>query len=716
MSRPDETFFHPQWFRVASLKPRIRANARIHRHVYQGTTWHVLEDATTGRFHRFPPSINHLIGLLDGSRTVEEAWIAAAETLGDELPNQSEMVRLLAHLNNLGLLLGGDPVQTSEIEQRRRTLERAHWLQYLKSPLSVRIPLFDPDRLLHSLAAALAPLLSPLGAVLWCGLILTGIMLAILNWQPLTSNILDRVLSRDNVLLMALVFPFVKIIHEFGHGLAVKRFGGECHEMGILLLALFPVPYVDASTASGFTHKPQRVLVGSAGVLIELALAAVAMIVWVWSGPGLVHAIAYNVIVIASISTLIVNGNPLLRFDGYYVLMDILEIPNFGTRSNQYYGYLIQRYLFGNANAQSPAQNGYERFWFALYGPASFVYRWIVVVSLILIVGAKFLVVGVMLAAWAVVTSIVLPLSKMLKMLFAGPELAACRGRAIAVSLAAVLALALAVGVVQVPRRAMAEGVVWVPESHWVRAGAEGVVEKLAVKVNQPVSSGEVLLVLENEQLRANVAKAAARAEEARLRRDAMRDRRSDFMAAQEELAQAEEELRIEREKLAGLFVNTPYSGRFVLETNDVQGRFFPKGALIGYITDPAVVTVRAVVPQQKAGEIRDATTQIEIRTADRFDRVLETKLLREVPAATDRLPSAVLATFGGGHVAVKPEDRKALQAFERYFQVDLALPPTNDPIRIGTRVHVRFTLKDEPLALRWYREIRTYLREHFRV
>jgi putative peptide zinc metalloprotease protein len=143
---------------------------------------------------------------------------------------------------------------------------------------------------------------------------------------------------------------------------------------------------------------------------------------------------------------------------------------------------------------------------------------------------------------------------------------------------------------------------------------------------------------------------------------------------------------------------------------------FFPKGALIGYITDPAVVTVRAVVPQQKAGEIRDATTQIEIRTADRFDRVLETKLLREVPAATDRLPSAVLATFGGGHVAVKPEDRKALQAFERYFQVDLALPPTNDPIRIGTRVHVRFTLKDEPLALRWYREIRTYLREHFRV
>ncbi len=153
----------------------------------------------------------------------------------------------------------------------------------------------------------------------------------------------------ENLLLMWLVFPVLKLCHEFGHAFAVKARGGEVHEMGVMLLVLTPVPYVDASSAWAFRSKWQRFAVGGAGMMVELFIASIALFLWLAVEPGMFRALLYNIMLIAGISTVLFNANPLLRFDGYYMLMDWLEIPNLRTRSTQYIIYLCEKYLFGGA-------------------------------------------------------------------------------------------------------------------------------------------------------------------------------------------------------------------------------------------------------------------------------------------------------------------------------------------------------------------------------
>ena len=144
--------------------------------------------------------------------------------------------------------------------------------------------------------------------------------------------------------------------------------------MGVMLLVFTPVPYVDATASTAFSDKYRRMVVAGAGIMVELLLAAVAM--WAWAGlaPGLARDAAFDVMLIGAGSTLLFNGNPLLRFDGYHVLADAVEIPNLGIRSNRYLLYLGQRWLLGLRDVRSPVTTPGERPWLIVYGIASAIY------------------------------------------------------------------------------------------------------------------------------------------------------------------------------------------------------------------------------------------------------------------------------------------------------------------------------------------------------
>src|SRR5262249_45942838 len=161
--------------------------------------------------------------------------------------------------------------------------------------------------------------------------------------------------------ILGLCFPVIKFLHELGHGYATKAGGGEVHEMGVLLLVFMPVPYVDASAATGFRGKWRRGLVGAAGLLTGTFIASGFLVVWVLSEPGLLRAIAFNVMLIAGVSTLVFNGNPLLRFDGYYIFSDWIEVPNLAVRGNQYWRYLTERYVFRMSHVEPPPSTAGER-------------------------------------------------------------------------------------------------------------------------------------------------------------------------------------------------------------------------------------------------------------------------------------------------------------------------------------------------------------------
>ncbi len=713
-----ESLFSQSWYRVAGLKPRIRSHARIHRHDYRDVVWYVLEDSSSGRCHRFSAAAHYLIGLMDGERTVQEIWDAAAARLGDDAPTQDETIRLLGQMHAADVLLCDLPPDSREIFQRREQQGRRQLTQRLAQPLAVRIPLFDPDRFLARWLFLVRPLFGWLGLLIWAAVVLTGAALAASHWSELTNNLFDRVLTAESLLMLWLAYPVVKALHELGHGFAAKRWGGEVHEIGIMLLVLMPVPYVEASSASAFREKHKRIVVGAIGIMVELFLAALAVMLWLNVEPGPVRALAFNVMLIGGVSTLFFNGNPLLRFDGYYVLSDLIEIPNLATRSKRYLGDLFQRYVFGlrDTEAQNLARG--ERAWLVFYGVASFLYRMFIMFVIILFIAGKFFVIGILLALWAVATQLVWPLIKNIGFVLSSPRLNKKRARAVLSTGSTVVALGVFLGLVPMPSWTHTVGVVWVPEQSRVRAQVDGQVIRLLAEPDSQVGPGEALIEMDDPFLRQEVRLLEARKRElqARLTQAQMQDR-SQAQVVREETKVVDADLARARERLDALIVRSQVGGHLVIPgAADLPGRFVRRGELLAYVTAAASADVRAVVSQNQIGLVRNRTQGVELRLADWQAQAQPSRIIRQVPAATDRLPARALGTAGGGPVAADPRDSRGLQALEPVFVVDLELPDAQALAYLGQRVAVRFDHGAEPLAVQWYRSLRQLFLSHFRI
>jgi putative peptide zinc metalloprotease protein len=471
-----EVLFSSAWYRVAALRPRLRRHAQIHRHHYRGQLWYILQDHASQRVHRFSPAAYSVIGLMDGKRTVEALWEVASARLGDDAPTQDELIQLLTHLHAADMLQCDVPPDTTELLLRYERQRRQTWQNRLLSPFYVRLPLFDPELFLQRLLPWIRPCFSGLGLLLWLLVVGTAMLLAAMHWHDLTEDIVDRVLVPHNLLLLWLVFPVLKTLHEFGHAFATKSYGGEVHEMGVMLLVFTPCPYVDASAASAFRSKWHRMMVGAAGMIVELFLASLALFVWLNVEPGVVRAMTYNVMFIAGISTVLFNGNPLLRYDGYYIFADYLEIPNLRVRARAYLRYLWERYAFGHLEAESEIATPSERRWFVCYGIAALIYRLVVFVAVSMFIANRFFFIGAVLAIGGLVAGGATPLVRLLTYLSTSPRLRGIRLRS---GLVVGCVTALVVGAVcfaPVPLRSRAEGVIWVPEGARVRATANGFV------------------------------------------------------------------------------------------------------------------------------------------------------------------------------------------------------------------------------------------------
>ncbi len=715
------SLFSPSWYRVAPLKPRLRGHTQVHRQTFRDQVWYVVQDHVTGRFHRLSPAAHYVLTLMNGRRTVQEIWDLAAERFGDDLPTQDEVIQLLARLHRADGLACDVPPDVVELTERADDIRQKTMWQSVKNPMALRVPLFDPDRFLLATLPMVRPLFGWFGAILWIGIVLTGAVLAALHWPLLTENVVDRVLTVENIALLLLAYPLIKAFHELGHAYATRLWGGEVHDIGIMFLVFMPVPYVDATAASALPGKWQRALVGAAGILVEVFIAAVAMIAWVHLEPGLARAFAFNVMLIAGVSTILFNGNPLLKFDGYYVLADLVEIPNLAARANQYLLYLVQRYLFGVTEADSPVTAPGERLWFVLYGLLSLAYRLFIVAVIVLFVAGQFFFIGVLLAVWAVILMVIMPAGKGLWFLLTGPRLHGRRARAAGVVGAVTGALLAALFLVPLPYATLAEGVVWVPEQSRVRAGAEGFIDQVLARPETTVAAGDPLFALADPFLGMRVDVLAAAVAELKLRHAAayVTDRVEAELIG-ERLDQATAEFERARQRARELVVGSPGAGVFLVPgERDLPGRFVEKGATLGYVVGDRDPIVRVVVPQAEIDLVRQSAQAVSVRFASAPGSVLPASLEREVPAATDRLPSLALSTVGGGAVPLAPgslRDDAADTALESLFLLDFRLPADAPMAGIGERVHVRFDHGDAALAPRLYRRLRLLFLSHFDV
>jgi len=697
------------WYRIAGYRPRLRRHARIHRQHYRGRLTYILQDRTSGRHHLCSPPAYYMMSLMDGTRTVQEIWDMACAAFPGEPLDKSEVMRLLAMLYGSDVLHGDVPSDIEEITERStRQKQRKRLLRFL-NPMAVRFPLLDPDDFLTAVSPWLRFLFTPWAALVYLAVVGYALVLAGAHWSELTKDFVDRVLVAENLLIMLCVYPVVKAVHELGHGFAVKHWGGEVHEIGILFLVFMPVPYVDASAATAYPVKWQRALVGAAGILVELFLAALALFIWLSVEDGLVKACAYNIMLIGGVSTLFFNGNPLLRYDGYYVLQDILEIPNLAPRSYRHIASLVKRYLLGLDGVQSPATSRGEARWMLFYGIASFLYRLTVITAIILFVASRFFMIGVLLAVWSVSLMVVLPILRQLHFLLRGTALRGRRTRALAATAGMLAMVMLLLLVVPLPYNTVAEGVVWVPGDDAVHAGSQGIVDQIYVRGGKRIEKGDVLLQLSDPFLDKEVAVHRARVKELELRHleQDIRDR-VGARIVEEQLRQARADLELAREYQRNLRVTAGNSGTLALPgASDLPGKFVQRGDILGYVADFNKPVVRVVVDQDSIEEVRKNTRAVEMRLATRLSEAIPARILSEVPSLTNKLPSRALSTVGGGRFVLDPTDPGQRRVLDSVYNLEVA-PVGSWPVsKLGMRVYVKFSHGWEPIAWRLYRAAR---------
>jgi putative peptide zinc metalloprotease protein len=700
--------FSPYWYRVENLKPRLAAHARIQRHHYRGERWHVIEDPASGRYHRFGPNVYYVIALMDGERTVSEIWNAALTRLGDDAPAQNELIVLLSQLHTADLLKCDVTPDTAEVFDRFTKARTQKWLGKIINPAFARIPLWDPDAWLGRWVHLAEWIFTPWTCVAWFALMVIAGLQVGTHWNELTAPSLSAILEPQNLLILLISYPLVKLLHELGHAVATRVFGGEVHEVGIMFLVFVPMPYVDASASSAFGSKWRRIAVASAGVMVELFVSALALFVWLEISPGFPRTVLWNVMLIGGVSTLFFNGNPLLRFDGYYVVADLLEIPNLSGRSGQYLRYLLEHYVMGLPERRRIPLAPGERGWLIGYGVLSWVYRLSVTLGIALYLASQFFFVGVLLAVWGIVLQLVVPAVRGLAALKNDPRVEAAKLRVGGTLAGLGVAVVLAIFVVPFPAWSTFEGVVWIPERSQVRAGTDGFITRVVAKPDSAIRTGEILIETVDPELDARVrileaSLAEARAEYARERQQSVATARIQ----REEVERIRGDLATARRERARGLVRAGEAGRFVLVERDLEARFVRRGDLLGYVAQLANPIVRMIVAQDEIVGVRGRLESVEVRLAEDPGRVLEARLDQVVPTASRHLPSTALGAGGGGAVAVDARDPDGLTASEPFFMVDLALPPDAPITGFGGRVHVRFDYPSEPLSARASRSLR---------
>jgi putative peptide zinc metalloprotease protein len=499
-----EPLLAQDWYRVAHMRPRLRPGVRVSPQRVRGDNWYLLTDPVSGRHHRFNDIAYRLIAACDGERTLDEVWAARAAADGELAPTQGESVRVFAQAFGANLFVGDVAPDAAAIVKAQLRGQRQR-TRAAVNPLAFKVPLWDPDAFLAAHIGRLRWLFTPAFGRIVLAIIALGAVLLAINATAYASFAQGRLGSGQMLLVMWLAYPLVKGLHEMAHAFAVKAFGGEVHEIGITLLMLTPVPYVDASASMGFANKHQRIAVAGAGIAVELVLATLALCLWLALEPGLLKDIMFAVVLIGGLSTLAVNGNPLLRFDGYHMLCDAFELPNLARRSQQLWRHLAKRGLLRVTAARFDGHARGALPWLLAYTPLSWLYRVLLMALLALWLAEMHSLLGLAAVALALWLLLLQPVLAALRYVAAAPELHGQRARAALVALLGVTALGTLVFAAELPHRTHAPGVVWLQDEAMVRLGTDGFVERFHVLDGDTVAAGQPLLELSNDALQADL-------------------------------------------------------------------------------------------------------------------------------------------------------------------------------------------------------------------
>jgi putative peptide zinc metalloprotease protein len=713
--------------------PRSRIDVEWTEQVYYGKGCYVLKDPASLRYYRLRPPEHTIYKMLDGKATMDSVLAELKARFPDEEYDRQAVMSFVIMLRGANLLHIPGETDTDYLLKRKKILTRNIFKRITQEYLFFKIPVFDPDKLLNGLMQMVGGVIFSRFMMIFSWIMLGGAVLLVLNNIDKIGQA-QPILSWDNMILLVPSLLFIKLIHEFGHGLSAKYFGSEVHEMGILVLVFAPFFYCDVSDAWMIPEKRKRMWITAAGIVVEIFLAGVATYIWAFTMPKtVINQFALNIMLAASLNTLLFNGNPLLRFDGYYYLMDWVEIPNLKQKGTGYLWYLLQRYVLGVENPQQPIDVAGREFLVVFYAIASFIYRCFIMVAIITLVW-QFLdpygwgIIGVFMAVAAIYSALIKPLIKFAKFVFT-------QRHRIQIRLATACILVLFVGGASyfllgfpIEQTVDAQCVIRPKKIHVLYVSQPGFVRKETnptfVVDGQKVAEGEVLLELSDPELEAQAQLNDLRWEELQKRKaeavsrnhaGAERKAKYDLIGLQAQRDQTNQ--RVEK-----LTLRSPISGCIQLRTNErldnLDGRFMAVQTPLLAVYEPDEFEAIAVVNHRDIGLIQARAAQIaEVKLWSMDNEVFESEVaIDESPENVRRMSSAVFSTVYGGDISTMPSatPKEALEPAESVYEINIPLQDSR--LRDGMVGQAKIIIGDETLwglFTRWFLQT---IRQEFRI
>ena len=694
-----------------------------------------VKDPVTLNYYELREEEFFVLGQLERPMSVGELCTAFAERFRPQTLAHEELQQFIGQLSQQGLLIAEQPGYGNVLSDRIANADTRRRWQGLTNLLAIRFRGFDPDRLLGSILTRCEWLFSPWTLIIFGLVTATAIGLVILEFDTLVSRLPDAKawLSVQNLFLMAFVLGCVKVLHEFGHGLTCKRFGGECHEMGLMLLVFTPCLYCNVTDIWMVKSKWQRMAVSAAGIAVELAIAACCTILWWFSVPGLFHSVCLNLMVVCGVSTLVFNGNPLLRYDGYFVLSDWLEIPNLQQQSLA----AVKRHLAGwflglSRPSSRPVPAGHEMLLVA-YGAASLAYRLLLTVSVLWVLYywlqpyglAPVVHVFAALTAW---TTLAMPMSNLLQWLMSPAQrVCICWPRFFRRGMLAIILLA-TVLLVPLPSHVTSTALFDSDAAARVYVTSEGTLVE-GVTIGSVVEEGQVVAKLVSPQLERELARLEGEVQEHRVRLEQLERRRvheqgvaAQIPSTRESLHEVEQQLERRRLDADRLVLRAPRSGVVVpaFSTNRspagslpgwsstpldprTRGCFLRAGTTVCLIGERSKVAATLIVSQDGAADVRIGQS-VRLRCPEFPGEVLQGEIveLAELDidlVTTDFVRRANLPTRIASSGTIRPVGI--------WYQARASISQSDDRILPGTSGTGTISIGSESLLTRSRRWIR---------
>ncbi|MEL7497977.1 MAG: site-2 protease family protein [Planctomycetota bacterium] len=490
------------------IKMKMRPDLTYDQMTYQGVEYWVIKEPLGQKYFQFPPHVFYLLTQLDGTKTIEELQDGYHSEYAPKRITRQDLQQLLTRFHQDGLVTSDLPGQGMELLKRGQKNNRMELLSQFANILAIRYKGFDPERILNFLLPYTWWLFTKAAVMVTMVLASIALFSVLANWAAFQAKLpgFEAFFDPRQWWLFALVLGVTKIFHEFGHGLSCKRLGGECHEIGFMLLVLTPCLYCNVSDSWRLPNKWHRAAIGAAGMYVEVILATIATFIWWFVQPGLVQDICLKVMLVSSISTILFNGNPLLRFDGYYILSDILEIPNLNQKSTKSLTTLLGRHWLGLEIPDDQLMPTNRPIAFAMFTVASFCYRWFIMFSIIyflmtMLEPYNLESIGVGIALFSIAGMTIMPGYKLYKYMSVPGRMHQVKKVRFGVVLGIGLAIVVALLCVPFPFYLQCNLIVMPTKIDTVWVSEEGRLDVMAVREGDVVESDQPLARLVNDEL-----------------------------------------------------------------------------------------------------------------------------------------------------------------------------------------------------------------------